>query len=73
MEENLSDRFVIEADRSVVGVAVRGAGGFRFFASNPHFRKLEGKTFRRARGLIRRVEELAALRRRASRPMRAVQ
>jgi len=66
----LSDRFVIEADRSVVGIAVRGTGGFRFFASNPAFRRLEGKTFRRARGLIRRVEELAALKRRAARSRR---
>jgi hypothetical protein len=68
VEDELSDRFVIEADRSVVGVAVRGAGGFRFFASNPDFSRLEGKTFRRARALIRRVEELAALRRRSTEP-----
>ena len=57
----MSDHFVIEADRSVVGVAVRGEGGFRFFTSNPHFKPLEGKTFRRARALRRHVEELAAL------------
>lgn len=61
----MSDRFVIEADRGVVGVAVRGAGGFRFFTSNPHFKSLEGKIFRRARLLRARVEELAALNRRA--------
>jgi hypothetical protein len=66
LEENeLSDRFVIEADQRVVGVAVRDARGFSFFTSNPHFKPLEGKTFRRARALIRRVEEIAALRRRA--------
>jgi hypothetical protein len=59
LEDELSDRFVIEADRQVVGVAVRDVGGFRFFASNPRFKQLEGKTFRRARALIRRVEELA--------------
>ena len=53
------DRFVVEANRSVVGVAVRGAGGFRFFTSNPRFKSLEGKTFRRVRALRRRVEELA--------------
>ena len=65
LEENeLSDR-VIEADQRVVGVAVRDARGFSFFTSNPHFKPLEGKTFRRARALIRRVEEIAALRRRA--------
>lgn len=61
----MSDRFVIEYDRTVVGVAVRGERGFRFFTSNPHFKPLEGTTFRRARALVRRVEELAALKRRA--------
>lgn len=69
----MSDRFVIEADRSVVGIAVRGSGGFRFFASNPDFSTLEGMTFRRARGLIRRVEELAAIKRRAARKRSSVQ
>jgi len=61
----LSDRFVVEADKSVVGVAVRGAGGFRFFTSNPDFKPIEGKTFRRARALIRRVRELARTRQRS--------
>jgi hypothetical protein len=64
--QDLSDRFVIEADRSVVGVAVRGQGGFRFFTSNPDFKLLEGRTFRRARALRRHVEQLATLRRRAA-------
>ncbi|WP_196232997.1 hypothetical protein [Sphingomonas segetis] len=60
----MSDRFVIEADKGVVGVAVRAPGGFRFFTSNPHFKSLEGKIFRRARVLRSRVEELALLNRR---------
>jgi hypothetical protein len=60
----LSDRFVIEADKGVVGVAVRGPGGFRFFTSNPRFKSLEGKIFRRARALRARVEELALIDRR---------
>jgi hypothetical protein len=64
--QDLSDRFVIEADRSVVGIAVRGEGGFWFFTSNPHFKPLEGRTFRRARALRRHVEELAALCRRTA-------
>jgi hypothetical protein len=46
-------------------MAVRGTDGFRFFTSNPYFKTLEGKRFRRVRALIRRVEELAALKRRA--------
>jgi hypothetical protein len=61
----MSDRFVIEADKTVVGMAVRSTDGFRFFTSNPYFKTLEGKRFRRVRALIRRVEELAALKRRA--------
>lgn len=70
----MSDRFVIEADKSVVGVAVRGSDGFRFFTSHPDFKRLEGKTFRRARALVRRVQELAAIRRRALKsPRRSVQ
>ena len=62
----MSERFVIEADRSVVGMAVRDSGGFRFFTSNPFYKPLEGKTFRRVRALMRRVEELAALKRRTT-------
>jgi hypothetical protein len=73
-ERGLPDRFVIEADKKVVGVAVRGSDGFRFFTSHPDFRRLEGKTFRRARALVRRVQELAAIRQRALRtPRRAAQ
>lgn len=61
-DHNSSDRFVVEADRRVVGVAVRGPGGFRFFSSDPAYRDLEGRTFPRARALahsaakIRRAE-----------------
>lgn len=55
----MSDRFIVEAGKGVAGVAVRGAGGFRFFTSDPDFKPIEGKTFRRARALIRRVHELA--------------
>jgi hypothetical protein len=31
----LDDRFLIEADGRVVGVAVRVRGGFMFFSSDP--------------------------------------
>lgn len=63
----MSDRFVVEADKRVVGVAVRAAGGFRFFTSHPDFQPMEGKTFRRARALIRRVQEFAQRQRAAER------
>ena len=52
--------FVIEADRTVVGVAVRVPGGFQFFSSDRDFRSLEGKVFRRARRLVHRATQLAS-------------
>ena len=61
----MSDRFVVEADRKVVGVAVRVPGGFRFYASDPDFTALEAKTFRRVRAMFRRVGQLARSRGRA--------
>ena len=47
----MSDRFVVESDRRVVGIAVRVPGGFQFFCSNPNFRRLEGTVFPRARSI----------------------
>ena len=53
------DRFVVEAERRVVGIAVRVPGGFRFVASDPDFRSVDRKVFRRARLLVSRVAERA--------------
>jgi hypothetical protein len=53
------DRFVVEADRKVVGLAVRVPGGFKFFSSDPAFRELEATTFPRARAMARRISEVA--------------
>ena len=47
----MSDRFVVESDRRVVGVAVRSPGGFKFFSSDPGLCAAEGRTFARARSL----------------------
>jgi hypothetical protein len=55
----MSDRFVVQADRKTVGVAVRGPGGFRFYSSHPDFFALEGKTFAKARSVVHRVTQLA--------------
>ena len=55
----MSDRFVVEADRRVVGLAVRSAGGFRFFASDQAYAHLEGKTFARARALSNAVAKVS--------------
>ena len=54
----MSDRFVVEWNRKLVGVAVRVAGGFRFFSSDPDFLRLEGTTFRKVKSLLRRVRQL---------------
>jgi hypothetical protein len=60
----MSDRFVVEADRRVVGIAVRVKGGFRFFTSDQHFRSLESRTFPRLKAVIARATEIARARKR---------
>ena len=55
----MSDRFVVEANRQVVGIAVRVPGGFQFFCSNPDYRGLEGTVFPRARSVEGVVAEHA--------------
>jgi len=60
----MSDRFVVEADRRVVGIAVRVKGGFRFFTSDQRFRSLESRTFPRLKAVIARATELARARKR---------
>jgi hypothetical protein len=59
----MSNAFVVEVDRRVVGMAVRVAGGFRFFSSDSNFFPFEGKIFRRGRSIGRRLAELARSRR----------
>lgn len=59
----MSDRFVVGADRRVVGLAVRVPGGFKFFSSDPDFEEIEAETFPRARSMARRVAEIARARR----------
>ena len=68
----MTDRFVVEADRRVVGLAVRVPGGYRFFSSHPDYFVLERRKFPRARAMARKVAEIArALRERAGRGRRA--
>lgn len=59
----MSNAFVVEVDRRVVGMAVRVAGGFRFFSSDSNFFPFEGKIFRKGRSIGRRLAELARSRR----------
>ena len=55
----MSDRFVVEADRRVVGLAVRVPGGFKFFSSDPDYLSLEGRTFARAKAMAHDVAQIA--------------
>ena len=53
------DRFVVEADRKVVGIAVKDRGGFRFFASDKDYQDLDRTLFPRARTLANEVTQLS--------------
>jgi len=54
-----AQRFAVEFDRRVVGVAVRVPGGFMFYSSDRDFDELEGRLFPRARAMSRRLGEVA--------------
>lgn len=60
----MSDRFVVEADRRVVGIAVRSPGGYRFFSSDAAYSRLEGRTFARAKTLASSVAKITRAQRR---------
>jgi hypothetical protein len=60
----LSDHFVVQAEKQVVGIAVRVPGGFRFFTSDPDFKGLETQVFPRAKSIDRLAAEIAAAMRR---------
>ena len=59
----MSDHFVIQADKRVVGIAVRVPGGFRFFTSDPAFKSLEAHVFAKAKSIDRLVQDVADARR----------
>ena len=54
-----TQRFAVEFDRRVVGIAVRVPGGFMFFASDDDFDALDGDLFPRARAIARRLEKVS--------------
>jgi hypothetical protein len=54
-----AQRFAVEFDRRVVGVAVRVPGGFMFYSSDSDFDVLEGRLFSRSRAMSRRLAEVA--------------
>ncbi|MGN6819295.1 MAG: hypothetical protein ACTHJR_11565 [Sphingomonas sp.] len=57
------DRFVVEANKRVVGIAIRVPGGFRFVCSDPDFQSMDRQIFPRARALASKVAEFARTRR----------
>ena len=57
------DRFVVEADRRVVGIAVRVPGGFKFFASEADFSEAAGRIFPGAKARARVFADIARRRR----------
>jgi hypothetical protein len=59
----LSDHFVVQAEKRVVGIAVRVPGGFRFFTSDPDFKALETHTFAKAKSIDRLAAEVALAKR----------
>jgi len=54
-----TQRFAVEFDRRVIGIAVRVPGGFMFFASDDDFEQLDGELFPRARAIARRLEKVS--------------
>ncbi len=53
------DRFVVEVEKKVVGIAIRVRGGFRFVCSDPDFNSLDRQVFPRTKVLASRLAELA--------------
>ena len=56
-------RFAVEFDRRVVGIAVRVPGGFMFYSSDDDFEQIDGQLFPRARAISRRLEKISGRRR----------
>lgn len=53
------ERFVVEANKRIVGIAIRVPGGFEFVCSDPEFRAMDRKVFPRARNLASTIAKLA--------------
>lgn len=64
------DKFVVEAGKKVVGIAIRVRGGFQFHCSDPEFRSMDRKIFPRARVLVSSITKLGdTIRRRPATPV----
>lgn len=67
-----TQRYAVEFDHEIVGVAIRAPGGFMFISSDRRFDKLDGDVFPRSRGLARRLGEVCQADRRGRTPRRSV-
>ncbi len=63
----LIQRFAVEFDHRTVGIAVRVPGGFMFYSSDDDFNEMDGRLFRRARGIERQLKKVAWRRQRQGR------
>jgi hypothetical protein len=66
-----TQRFAVEFERRTVGIAVRLAGGFVFYASDRTFEEMDGRTFPRARAIERQLRKVAKRHEREQRRFRA--
>lgn len=64
-------RFAIEFRRRTVGIAVRLAGGFVFYASDKDFEEMDGRTFARVRAIERQLRRIDRARERKKPQFRA--
>ncbi len=54
----MSDSYIIEVSSQAAGIVVRDLRGYRFFAANDRFNRLEGQLFRTAREAERAARDL---------------
>ena len=66
-----TQRFAVEYERRTVGIAVRLAGGFVFYASDRRFDAMNGRTFARARAIERQLRKVAKRQEREQQRFRA--
>lgn len=59
----MADAYIIETEGETAGIVVRERRGVRFFASEPGFFALDGRSFDSLRAAHRAVEELRQARR----------
>jgi hypothetical protein len=68
----INQRFVVQLGRRTVGIAVRVAGGFIFYASDDAFDEMDGSIFKRARAIERQLIKVARKQQRAAQQLRSM-